>query len=131
MSESIKENDEELLGYVYDIRSEKTDNPQTLSVTLYFRENPFMENTEIYLKAFMKSDDEVDKTEATEIKWKEGKDLTKKKIKKKQKHKKTGEMRQIVKTVDTDSFFTIFKSRAMPDDADSDEEHETMDKLDE
>jgi nucleosome assembly protein 1-like 1 len=38
----------------------------------------------------------------------EGKDPTKKKIKKKQKHKKTGETRTVVKTVDADSFFNIF-----------------------
>ena len=37
----------------------------------------------------------------------EGKDTTKKKIKKKQKHKKTGETRTVVKTVDADSFFNI------------------------
>ena len=54
------------------------------------------------LKARFRDDDkqEVVETEGTVIDWKDGKDLTKKKIKKKQKNKKTGETRQIVKTVD-------------------------------
>lgn len=54
------------------------------------------------------SEDQVKSVKGTTIEWKEGKDPTKKKIKKKQKHKKTGETRTVVKTVDADSFFNIF-----------------------
>jgi nucleosome assembly protein 1-like 1 len=63
----------------------------------------------------------------------EGKDPTKKKIKKKQKHKKTGETRTVVKTVDAESFFNIFKERAssVEGEADSEEENDLQDKLDE
>jgi nucleosome assembly protein 1-like 1 len=53
-------------------------------------------------------DSSVIKTEATEIEWLEGKDTTKKKIKKKQKHKKSGETRTVMKTVDAESFFNLF-----------------------
>ena len=60
-------------------------------------------------------------------------DPTKKKIKKKQKHKKTGEIRTVTKTVDADSFFTIFQDRRIPEqgECDSDEESERRDKIDE
>jgi len=58
----------------------------------------------------MIDENEPEKTEGTEIKWKEGKDITKKTIQKKQKNKKTGKTRTITKTVDADSFFTLFKS---------------------
>jgi nucleosome assembly protein 1-like 1 len=63
----------------------------------------------------------------------EGKDPTKKKIKKKQKHKKTGETRTVVKTVDADSFFNVFNDRKAPaeGEADSEEENDIQDKLDE
>jgi len=44
-------------------------------------------------------DDEIKKIEGTNIEWKDGKDVTKKKIKKKQKNKKTNETRTIIKTV--------------------------------
>ena len=42
-------------------------------------------------------------------------------------------MRTIVKTVDADSFFNVFKDRAIPDqgDLDSEDESEARDKLDE
>lgn len=68
----------------------------------------------------------------TNIEWLEGKDPTKKKIKKKQKHKKTGETRTVVKTVDPDSFFNIFQDRKAPKEAevDSEEENDERDKMD-
>ena len=62
------------------------------------------------------------KTEATEIEWLEGKDTTKKKIKKKQKHKKSGETRTVMKTVDAESFFNLFQNLTKPEDADEDDE---------
>ena len=54
------------------------------------------------------TEDQLKEVKGTAIEWMEGKDPTKKKIKKKQKHKKTGETRTVVKTVDADSFFNIF-----------------------
>ena len=61
----------------------------------------------------------------------EGKDPTKKKIKKKQKHKKTGETRTVVKTVDSESFFNVFNNRAAPveGEMDSEEENDFRDKM--
>ena len=68
----------------------------------------------------------------TEIEWKEL-DPTKKVIKKKQKHKKTGEIRMIEQIKETESFFNIFKSRKLSDAEamDSDEEAELRDRMDE
>lgn len=90
--------------------------PSTLSVTLEYE-----------------SEDRVKSITGTEIQWLEGKDPTKKKIKKKQKHKKTGETRTVVKTVDAQSFFNIFKERKAPTkgEVDSEEENEILDKIDE
>lgn len=78
-------------------------------------------------------DDTVHSIEGTQITWKEGKDPTKKKIKKKQKHKKTNETRTIVKTVEADSFFNVFTNRTVPEDGalDSEEENTIHDKVDE
>lgn len=79
------------------------------------------------------SEDRVREIKGTKIEWLEGKDPTKKKIKKKQKHKKTGETRTVVKTVDAQSFFNVFTDRTLPnkDEVDSEEENETLDKIDE
>ena len=64
--------------------------------------------------------------------------MTKKKIKKKQKHKKTNETRTIVKTVAAESFFNVFESKIAPDHKDSDsddepdeEDNKLMDQIDE
>ena len=77
--------------------------------------------------------DEVVETQGTLIEWKDGKDLSKKKIKKKQKNKKTGETRQIIKTVPAESFFNCFESRKAPDmpegDKDDEEPDEETEKL--
>ena len=68
----------------------------------------------------------------TEIIWKEV-DPTKKKVKKKQKHKKTGEIRTMEHVLETESFFNIFSSRKLADanDMDSDDEATLRDRLDE
>jgi len=58
----------------------------------------------------MKEEKECGKTTASEIKWKAGKNLTKKKVEKKQKNKKTGKTRTIEKEVDCESFFKFFKT---------------------
>jgi len=57
----------------------------------------------------------------------------KKKIKKKQKHKKTGETRTVVKTVDANSFFNLFKDKKVVSDGqeDSEDENDARDKIDE
>lgn len=70
----------------------------------------------------MVDENEVAKTEGTEINWKEGKDITKKTVTKKQKNKKTGKTRTVTKTVDADSFFTFFKSIDAKDDEGGDDD---------
>ena len=132
--ELVKDKDEEILKHITHAESEKTDKPKTLQVTLHFSPNDYFENSSLSLKAVYKGDtEEVERTEGTEIQWKEGKDVTKKKIKKKQKHKKTNETRTIVKTVEADSFFNLFTSRKAPDDENELEEEEEdtlMQKID-
>lgn len=131
----VKEKDEEILKHLKDVDTVRTTEPQkTLSVNFHFNENEFFDEKLLNLKIFYKGDDDdVEKIEGTVISWKEGKDPTKKKVKKKQKHKKTNETRTIVKTVEAESFFNVFTSRVAPtEDAnlESEEEHELQDKID-
>jgi nucleosome assembly protein 1-like 1 len=136
--ELVKEKDEDILKHLKHIDSEKTDKPsKSLQVNFHFNENEYFSNNVISLKVVYKPDsDEVLKTEGTVITWKDGKDVTKKKVKKKQKHKKTNETRTIIKTVDAESIFNVFTSRTAPaegEDAglESEEENELLDKIDE
>jgi len=80
-----KEKDEEILKHIAHIDSEKTDKPsKSLAINFHFNPNEYFDNTVISLKIIYKSDSyEVLKTEGSVINWKDGKDVTKKKVKKK------------------------------------------------
>lgn len=74
-------------------------------------------------------DDYPKKTEGTVIEWEQGKDLTKKEIKKKQKNKKTGQSRVVTKIVEAESFFNIFGSVAVSEQEDLEADEEVKQKL--
>ena len=64
-----------------------------------FEKNDYFDN-EVLKKSFiMTKQNIIEKCEGTEIAWKDGKNVTEKKIKKKQKNKKTAQSRTITKTV--------------------------------
>ena len=106
---------------------------KTIAIELTFSENEWFANEKLTLKVIWKKDseDEIDETKGCVIDWKDGKDLTKKKISKKQKNKKTGETRNIIKTVAAESFFNAFESRKVPEpkDAEDDEVDVEYEKL--
>ena len=59
----------------------------------------------------------IEKCEGTEINWKAGKDVTKKKVKKNKKKKNAkGGAAAETKTVEAESFFNFFKTITMPDE---------------
>jgi len=94
-----------------------------------FAPNDYFENESLSVKFFMAGDNEPLKTEGTEIQWKEGKNITKKTVEKKQKNKKTGKTRTITKEVDSESFFNFFKSvtpKAEEGDDNEDEDEEAV-----
>jgi len=136
--DQVKEKDEPIMEHLKHIETETTEDELTkntiLTLKMYFAaNNDFFSNEILSVSMEYETEDAVKLIKGTPIEWLEGKDTTKKKIKKKQKHKKTGETRTVVKTVDADSFFTIFKDRKVPDDGevDSEEENEIRDKIDE
>lgn len=114
--------------------NEKTKN-MVLTLKMVFEAPDYFANPsgELVVSLEYESEDAVRCVTGTNIEWLEGQDPTKKKIKKKQKHKKTGETRTVVKTVDADSFFNVFADRKAPGEAegDSEEENDAQDKLDE
>jgi nucleosome assembly protein 1-like 1 len=123
--ELVKEKDEPILKHLKHIETERGDDPKSLKVSFLFNQNEFFTNDVLSLKIFYKGDDdEVEKIEGTQITWNEGKDPTKKKVKKKQVNKKTNETRTIVKTVDAESFFNCFHSLTAPEDTGDLEEEE-------
>jgi len=81
----VKEKDEAILAHLQHVESARGDNPKHLQVKFTFNDNEFFENKDIALTIFYKedSDESVSKIEGSVINWKEGKDPTKKKVKKK------------------------------------------------
>lgn len=63
----------------------------------------------------MKQENVIESIEGTKIDWQDGCDVTIKKVKKKQKNKKSGEKKTITKEVKQDSFFNFFESLDIPD----------------
>ena len=86
------------------------DEGDNFSFRFHFAPNEHIENDVLSTRFVMIDENEVERIEGTDIKWKEGKDITKKTVTKKQKNKKTGKTRTINKTVDADSFFNFFKT---------------------
>jgi len=111
----IKKHDEPILKHLINISGRHFEDRHGYELTFKFTPNEFMENTELKKAYFMVDDHILERTESTEISWKDEMDPTKKKIKKKQKNKKTKAVRVIMKTVDQESFFGFFKSLTMPD----------------
>lgn len=84
--ELVKEKDEEILSHLKHVETERGEEPtKHLTVRFLFNDNEFFDNKEIVLTVHYKGDedDTVAKIEGTQINWKEGKDPTKKKVKKK------------------------------------------------
>mmetsp|Transcript_62917 Transcript_62917/g.73208 ORF Transcript_62917/g.73208 Transcript_62917/m.73208 type:complete len:358 (+) Transcript_62917:37-1110(+) len=140
LKEEIKEYDEAPLKALRRIEyfpSEDTEKPHDFTLKFHFAPNDYFEN-DVLIKEFQMEDErEAKKTECTEVKWKEGKNVTKKTKKKKQKNKKTGQSRTVVKETDQESFFTFFRNMENKehncedhDEDEHDDEAEEMDHID-
>ena len=111
--DQVKEKDEEILKGLKHVETEAGENEESKNMLLTLKmefaaDNDHFTPEILTVTLEYESEDQVKLVKGTSISWLEGKDPTKKKIKKKQKHKKTGETRTVVKTVDADSFFNIF-----------------------
>jgi len=124
LSEDIAETDHELLKSIKTIEHIPDDDTDNFTIKFTFAPNDYFENEFLSVRFTMVEEGQPEKAEGTEIKWKEGKDITKKTITKTQKNKKTGKTRTVTKTVDAESFFNFFKSISGDDEEDADEEDE-------
>ena len=91
--------------------------------------NPFLRPNVLKLSLEYESENQVKQVKGMQILWTEGKDPTKKYIKKTQKHKKTGETRIVLKSINADSFFNLFKDRKAPVGRDSDSDGYKEEKM--
>jgi nucleosome assembly protein 1-like 1 len=98
-------------------------------VNFYFNPNEYFSNELLWIKAERDPegmDSSLDNSdiiliESNKIHWKPNKNLTKKKVKKKQRNKRTGQTRTLEKLVVIESFFNIFCNIAFDDVVDDDD----------
>lgn len=119
----ITEKDEEILKHLERIEGHKSEDETKLSLKFFFNDNEWFVNKEI-IKEFLLEGDEIKKSYGDAIQWKEGKNITVKIVKKKQKNKKTGEKKVSTKEVRQESFFHLFDPVDLDDDDGEDEENE-------
>ena len=152
ISEMIQEHDEPVLKFLRDIKVKLSENPMGYTLEFYFDDNEYFTNkvlTKSYgLTADRDTKDPLSydgpvfyKCQGCTIDWVKGKDVTVKLIKKKQKHKSSGQIRIVNKEEKQDSFFNFFESptedgirpsyKAMLNEADKKDKKEEEDELDE
>ncbi|TMS37569.1 hypothetical protein L596_004472 [Steinernema carpocapsae] len=116
--EMIQEHDAPILKHLVDITCTINDEPKSYTLYYHFSENEYFTNS--VLTKFYEISTGIDEkspfdyegpvvisVKGTEINWKDGKNITKKVIKKKLK-KGTGAGKFVTKSVKTDSFFNFF-----------------------
>jgi len=138
MSDMITERDEEALKHLVDISVTYPDDKP--GFTLIFEFGPgakaFFEQTTLTKTYYYQEeigyegDFVYDHAVGSDIKWKEGKDLTVKIETKKQRNKNTNQTRIVKKVVPTDSFFTFFKPPTPTEDEDENDDIDERLELD-
>lgn len=125
----ITEEDECLLQNLKDIQLEYLPNEPGFTLKFFFGENEYIKNEVLEKTYYLENLKEpqfqdlvFDRAEASEIDWKDGKNLCFKKVTKNQRHKATGNVRSITKEVEVESFFHFFDKSPVIDEENMDEE---------
>jgi len=122
VAQSINEDDFKVLTHLIDVRmTYLDDSTQGFRLEFEFEPNDYFEE-KVLTKTFVYRPDPdsgdilADKTEGCPLTWKEGKDLTKMTVTKKQRSMATNRTRVVTETVPANSFFTFFESHKAPED---------------
>jgi len=129
VGQDITEKDAEVLAHLVDIKSTLLDSSKGFGLEFHFNSNEFFTNKILTKKYHMADEDEpvLDHAEGCDIDWQQGKNVTVKLMKKKQKQKGGKGTRTVTKQEPCESFFNFFSPPKMPDEEDEtemDEEEE-------
>lgn len=139
LQDMVQEHDEPALKALTDITVTFAEKPMGFTLHFHFDANDYFSDQVLTKEYFMKcepsEDDpfgfegpEIFRCKGCPINWKQGKNLTVKTVKKKQKHKAKGSVRTVTKTMKNDSFFNFFDPPAIPED-ESEIDEETQELL--
>lgn len=133
ISEMIQEHDEPILTKLTDVKISYGENDMSFTLHFFFDPNDYFTNKVLTKTYYMINEIDKDdpfsydgpdfhKSQGCKIDWKEGKNVTVKTIKKKQKHKSKGEVRSKVIVTQNDSFFNFFSPAEMSESRDEQDE---------
>lgn len=126
----ITDNDREILKSLINVELFVSESDESYKLEFTFKENEYFSNPKLILEVAANSEsDEIDEINSTEIQWKAGKDVRHIEIEKKQKNKKSNQVRVTKKLEKTESFFWIFKHHE-PVDEDEDQDEEELGQQD-
>jgi nucleosome assembly protein 1-like 1 len=143
VSELIKEQDEEVLKHLIDVRITMQNEGEQRGFTIEFEftTNEYFTNTVLTKSYELRTGPdeqeplsyegpEIVKSKGCDIQWNKGKNVTLKMVKKRQKHKNRGTIRVVTKEIQTDSFFNFFTPPTVPEGPDAElEDSEEMNLL--
>jgi len=132
----VQEKDRPILMHLVDVEYSLHPEDYGFSLVFRFEKNDYFTDSELKKVFVMSKQNVIEKCEGTNINWKDGRNVTQKKVKKKSKNKKAG-AKNVTKTVEQESFFNFFKTLSMPTEeelaqdvkkADKDEHNEEEEK---
>lgn len=134
LRDMIETVDEPVLAYLQDIQAyyveEGQENEQSgFGLRFKFVENPYFEPLELNKMYNMEATDDDSEpvlcsTDCTTIQWKQGHDITKKTVTRKQKNKRTKQVRKLTETKSVPSFFNFFVKHEVPTEEELDNMNE-------
>lgn len=139
-SDMIESCDVPILEHLEDITMEMMKEPMGFTLFFHFSPNEYFSNpvlTKTYeMRVHIDPKDpfsfegtEIHKSTGCKIDWKEGKDVTVREVKKKQKHKNTGAIRLSTKQVANDSFFGFFNPPQIDENEDAEVDTDLQEKV--
>lgn len=96
----VQEKDRPIMMFLQDITCKLHEDGYGFDIIFTFDKNDYFTNTELKKTFKMTKQNIIERCEGTVINWKEGKNITEKKVKKKSKNKKTKESKTVTKTVE-------------------------------
>ena len=132
--DNITERDEVVLKHLVDITTQTLAEEEGVGFRLrfHFAPNDFFTN-EVLTKVYFMTDVEyllVERAEGTQIDWKEGRNLTVRTVRKKQRNKSSNDTRVVVKSEPCESFFNFFSPPTLRESDHDDEFAQREDELD-
>uniref|UniRef100_A0A1I7ULU5 Nucleosome assembly protein 1-like 1 n=1 Tax=Caenorhabditis tropicalis TaxID=1561998 RepID=A0A1I7ULU5_9PELO len=139
VAESIEEHDLPILSFLIDVTTTGTTDPMGFKLEFHFATNPYFKNsvlTKTYVLDFEPEEEallsfdgpHVVRVIGDTIDWVDGKNVTKKAVKKKQK-KGANAGKFLTKTVKADSFFNFFDPPKSKDERNEDEDDEQAEEF--